>query len=176
MASPFVGEIRIVGFNFAPRGWAFCNGQILPISQNTALFSILGTMYGGNGTSNFALPNFQGSAPIGVGQGPGLSPYVQGQTGGETSVTVTFGQLATHSHSALASGTGGNQPSPGGNDWAQGGVTRGQKVYAAAAGTLQQMNAGTLTPVGGGLPHNNMPPYLAANFVIALQGIFPPRS
>lgn len=176
MASPFVGEIRIVGFNFAPRGWAFCNGQLLPINQNTALFSLLGTMYGGNGTTNFALPNFQGCGPVGIGQGPGLSSYDQGQIGGVTSVTLLQNQIPTHNHAAAASAAGGDQISPTGNDWAEGGVTRGQKVYAQAPGTLQQLAATVLAPVGGGQPHNNIPPILVANFVIALQGVYPARS
>ena len=176
MASPFVGEIRIVGFNFAPRGWAFCDGQLLPISQNTALFSLLGTMYGGNGTSTFALPNFQGCAPVGIGQGPGLSDYVQGQTGGVTAVTLLQTQMPAHTHLAEGPAKGGNQISPAGNDWAEGGVTRGQKVYAQAPGTLQQLAVTALGQAGSSLPHNNIPPVLVANFVIALQGIYPPRS
>lgn len=176
MASPFLGEIRIVGFNFAPRGWAFCDGQVLPISQNTALFALLGTMYGGNGTSTFALPNFQGCAPIGFGQGPGLSNYFQGQTGGVTAVTLLQNQMPVHTHNAEATAAGGNQISPANNDWAEGGITRGQKVYASTPGTLQPLAATALGQAGGSLPHNNVPPVMVANFVIALQGVFPSRS
>ena len=109
MADQFVAEIRIFAGNFAPKGWAFCNGQVMPISQNTALFSLIGTYYGGNGTSNFALPNLQASVPIGVGQGPGLTPRDQGETGGEPAVTLLSSQLPAHSHTALASSAGGQK-------------------------------------------------------------------
>lgn len=180
MADPFVAEIRIFPFNFAPRGWAFCSGQILPISQNTALFSLLGTTYGGNGQSNFALPNLQGAAPLGFGQGPGLSLYDLGQTGGTTTVTLGATQIPSHTHTASALPTVPNPTpllSPSGNIWAVAGTRRvNTNLYATAAGTPQAMNAVALAVTGGGQPHNNMPPYLTMNFCIAMQGVFPPRT
>jgi microcystin-dependent protein len=170
MTDQFVGEIRMVGFNFPPQGWAYCNGQILPISQNTALFSLLGTFYGGNGTSNFALPNLQGLTPVDQGQGAGLSGYFIGETGGEASVALNQSQIAAHTHTLESSPALGTTPNPSGGDWA---VPRGL-VYGT--GTGAQLNPGALAMTGGGAPHNNVAPYLALNFVIALVGIFPPRS
>lgn len=180
MASPFVAEIRMVGFTFAPRGWAKCDGQILAISQNTALFSLLGTQYGGNGTSNFALPNLGGSAPLGQGQGPGLSQRIMGETGGAPTVTLTTSHLPQHKHTAMAQAAVPNPTpslSPAGNVWAVAGARRGSSnMYASAPGTLPAMNAGALALAGQGQPHNNMSPYLCVLFVIALQGIFPQSS
>jgi microcystin-dependent protein len=160
--------------NFAPSGFALCNGQLLPISQNTALFSLLGTFYGGNGTSNFALPNLQASVPMGTGNGAGLSQHVIGETGGEATVTLLNQSLPQHQHALQAfAGRGGinvNVPASGAAITAgQGGV-----VYAAAAAPVA-MNAQTIAPAGGGNPHNNLMPCLAVTFIIALQGIFPPR-
>lgn len=175
MASPFVAEIRIFPFNFPPKGWAFCNGQILPLSQNTALFSLLGTTYGGDGKSNFALPNLQGSAVLAPGQGPGLSLYDLGETGGEQTVTLLQTQLPTHSHNTNCASTDGAQPSPQNNVWGDVGG-RNVKVYATAAGTPVAMNLTAIGPTGGSQPHNNMPPYLGLNFCIALQGVFPSRN
>jgi microcystin-dependent protein len=171
---PFVAEIRIFPFNFAPVGWAMCNGQILPISQNTALFSLIGTYYGGNGTSNFGLPNFQGMAPMHQGQGQGLSLRVLGETAGEQTVTLLGNQLPAHSHPAMAAATEG-QSSPAGNTW--GSALKGGKSLYAPSGTNVPMspNAIGISP-GGSLPHNNLCPYLPLNFCIALQGIFPVRS
>ena len=177
MSDQFVAEIRIVPFNFAPLGWAFCNGQVLPISQNTALFSLLGTNYGGDGRSNFALPNLQGSAALDAGQGAGLSSYVVGQAGGETAVALTQAQMPAHTHSVSASSGGGDADTPVGNvfSMAHAGKTPAH-MYAAAAGSVPTvMGAQALAPAGGGVPHNNLQPYLVLNFVIALQGIFPPR-
>jgi microcystin-dependent protein len=174
MSDQFVAEIRIFPFNFAPTGWAFCNGQILPISQNTALFSLLGTTYGGNGTSNFALPNLQGSAPLQQGQGPGLSLYDLGETGGEQTVTLLQTQMPAHSHGVQASSAGGLS-SPTSNAWASG-VKGHPGSYAAAGGGNVNMSGAGVSATGGNSPHNNMPPYLCLNFCIALQGIFPPRS
>jgi len=175
MASPFLAEIRIFPFNFAPTGWAFCNGQIMPISQNTALFSLLGTTYGGNGTTTFALPNLQGSAPLMAGQAPGLSPYSLGQSGGETNVTLVSNQLPPHRHSVQANSGSGAQSSPANADWASASVLRqSTKLYATGEGNTT-MSAQALSGAGGSLPHNNMPPYLVLNFCIALQGIFPSR-
>ncbi len=175
MADPFLAEMRIFPFNFAPRGWAFCNGQILPISQNTALFSLLGTTYGGDGKSNFALPNFQGSAPMQQGQGPGLSLRDLGETGGEQNVTLLQTEMPGHGHSAMAAATEGTLPSPQGNVW--GGALKGHgNLYAPAPTSgLVQMSTRALSVNGGSQPHNNVPPYLALNFCIAMQGIYPSR-
>jgi microcystin-dependent protein len=178
MSDPFVGEIRIFGFNFPPSGWALCNGQILPISQNTALFSLLGTNYGGDGKSNFALPNLQGSAPLQEGQGPGLSDYFLGQTGGAPTVTLLTNQIPSHNHVAgCANGVAGTLTTPAGNVWAPARVGRqAENRYSASPGTSPLMAAQAVGPAGNSFPHNNMPPYLAVNFCIALQGIFPARS
>lgn len=173
MADPFVAEIRIFPFNFAPRGWAFCNGQILPISQNTALFSLLGTTYGGNGQSTFALPDMQGNAPMHPGQGPGLSLHDLGETGGSETVTLLQSEIPAHSHSWTASNQDGNDQSPV-NELFAGGVG-GVSTYAAPS-AIQGFNPSTLAPAGGDQPHNNMQPFLTLNFNIALQGVFPPRT
>ena len=177
MSDPFVAEIRIVGFNFPPRGWAFCNGQLLPLSQNTALFSLLGTMYGGNGQSNFALPNFQGSAAVSSGQSSTGTQYFQGQQGGSQYVTLLQSEIPTHTHTAQAY-TGGNADanSPANNTWGKPGVSR-QPIanYNPAPGTSPTMAPTALAIAGGSLPHNNMSPYLVLNFVIAMQGVFPQR-
>jgi microcystin-dependent protein len=178
MSQPFVGEIRIVGFNFAPRGWAFCNGQLLPISQNTALFSLLGTYYGGDGRVTFGLPNFAGSAPIQQGQGQGLSLYDLGQTGGETAVTLLSSEMPAHNHTVNAnSNTGGDKIDPTNNVWSSALVGRqGTNLYKADTPNKTFMHPLALALTGSGQPHNNMPPYLTLNFVIAMQGIFPQRS
>ena len=177
MSDPFVGEIRMFGFNFPPRGWAFCNGQLLSISQNTALFALLGTFYGGDGKSTFALPNLQGSAPVHQGQGQGLSPYVLGQQAGEESVTLITTEIPVHTHTPPGCASGGaDQLSPAGNVWAAGGGRRiPVNMYTAAAGSGPIMNPAALSIAGSSLPHNNMPPYLTLNFCIALQGVFPQR-
>jgi len=177
MADNFVGEIRIVPFNFAPTGWALCNGQLLPISQNTALFSLLGTQFGGNGTSTFALPNFQGAAPVNFGQGIGLSPYVMGQTGGETAVTLLQTQIPLHTHTVSASAGNGDWNNPAGHNWAGSHLGKTPiNIYCDSAGSGLLMNHAAFSPTGGSLPHNNLPPYLTLSFIIALTGIFPPRS
>jgi len=175
MANPFVAEIRIFAGNFAPKGWALCNGQLMPISQNTALFSLLGTTYGGDGKSNFALPNLQGSAPMQQGQGPGLSLRDLGETGGEQTVTLLQTEMPSHPHTAQASSAGG-LATPVNNSW--GGSLKGQVgAYAASApNTNVPMNPFALSISGGNLPHNNMQPYLGLTFIIALQGVFPARS
>ena len=173
MSDPFVAEIRIFAGNFAPRGWALCNGQLLPISQNTALFSLLGTNYGGDGKSTFGLPNLQGAAPMHQGQGPGLSTYFVGQSGGEQSVTLLTSEMPAHTHVVSASATDGGDRSPADERFAVG--VGGINSYAAP-GALAQLAPQATSPVGGSLPHNNLMPYLTLTFIIALQGIFPPRS
>jgi microcystin-dependent protein len=175
VADPFVAEIRIVPFNFAPVGWALCDGQLMPISQNTALFSLLGTTYGGDGRSNFALPNLQGAAPVAPGQGPGLSNRVLGETGGQASVTLVSSQMPAHAHVAQAGAAAGSQTVPAGNTWAAPGAGRGLDIYDPAPGSGPAMHAQALGVSGAGQPHNNLPPVLAFNFIIALQGIFPAR-
>ena len=175
MADQFLAEIRIFPFNFPPKGWAFCDGQLLPISQNTALFSLLGTTYGGNGTSNFALPNLQGSAPMQQGQGPSLSLRDLGETGGEQAVTLLQTEMPAHSHGALGS-AGSTSASPVGNAWASGAKLGGGNIYAPSSGNNVQMSPAAMSIVGGSQPHNNMMPFLTLNFCIALQGIFPPRT
>ena len=172
MADPFVAEIRIFPFNFAPRGWAWCDGQLLPLSQNTALFSLLGTTYGGNGKSNFALPDLQGRAPMHPGQGPGLSLHDLGEVGGSETVTLLESEIPSHSHALNASAADGFDQSPVGNRMATG-VGIGQY---ATPGALTQLSALALSPAGGDQPHNNMQPYLTFYFNIALQGVFPPRT
>jgi microcystin-dependent protein len=173
MADPFVAEIRIFPFNFPPKGWAFCDGQLLPISQNTALFSLLGTTYGGDGKSTFALPDIQGSAVIQPGQGPGLSLHDLGETGGAETVTLLQSEIAAHSHSLVASTQPGEDPSPGGEAL---GRSVGASLYQTSGAGLSAMAPQALSPAGGDQPHNNMQPYLTLNFCIALQGVFPPRS
>ena len=170
---PFVAEIRIFPFNFAPRGWAFCNGQILPISQNTALFSLLGTTYGGNGQSDFALPDLQGRAPMHPGQGPGLSLHDLGETGGSDTVTLLQSEIPVHNHGLMAQSIPlGGASNPAGNSFNR---PASGNLYSASNTNLVQLADQALTPTGGSLPHNNLMPYLTMNFNIALQGVFPPR-
>jgi len=172
MSNPFLAEIRIFPFNFPPKGWAFCDGQILPLSQNTALFSLLGTTYGGDGKSNFALPNLQGNIPMHFGQGPGLSLYDLGQTGGTDTVTLLQTEMPAHSHSTACNSKMGDQYSPPGYFWAE--DAGGNNEYGA--GITGQMAPGALGVQGGNQPHNNVMPSLVLNFCIALQGVYPPRS
>jgi microcystin-dependent protein len=175
MSSPFVAEIRIFPFNFAPTGWAFCNGQILSISQNTALFSLLGTNYGGDGRSTFGLPNLQGSSPISQGQGPGLSDRFIGESGGSPTVTLLASEVPPHSHNVAANiFDSGDANVPTGNALAK---SSNASVYSTSTTPAKLMAPGTLSAFpGGNQPHNNMSPYLTLNFCIALQGIYPPRS
>jgi microcystin-dependent protein len=171
MSDQFIGEIRMVGFNFAPYGWALCNGQTLAISQNTALFSLLGTYYGGDGVTTFQLPNLQSRVPLHQGQGVGLSPYVVGQNGGFESITLTSQQMPQHNHT-VATATTSSSNKPANNYWAD---AAGGNMYSAgpATGTL---NGQAMSYQGNGLPHSNLQPYLAVSFIIATQGIFPPRN
>ncbi len=175
MADPFVAEIRIFPFNFAPKGWAWCDGQLLPLSQNTALFSLLGTTYGGNGKSNFALPNLQGRAPMHPGQGPGLSLHDLGETGGSEIVTLLESAIPLHTHAMRASSdvadnnvTAGKMPAKP--------LGRGNTLFVTTASPLVSMADVALAPAGGNQPHNNLQPFLTFYFCIALQGVFPPRS
>ena len=172
MADPFVAEIRIFPFNFAPRGWAWCDGQLLPISQNTALFSLLGTTYGGDGKSTFALPNLQGRSPLQHGQGPGLSPRWLGESGGAADVTLTATQVPSHGHGLLAS-TSATSGSPEGTSLAN--VANGAAAYRMPGTATKLMAADSVATVGGGAPHNNRQPFLALHFCIAMQGVYPPR-
>ena len=173
MSSPFVAEIRIVGFNFAPTGWAFCNGQLLPISQNTALFSLLGTTYGGDGKTTFALPNLGGCVPMQPGQGNGLSPHDLGESGGSDTVTLLQTEMPAHTHQMRASAEPANAQIPN----AQLTLARssGGSAWNTTATGLVAMAAQALATAGSNQPHNNLQPYLTLYFCIALQGIFPPR-
>ncbi|GAA4712480.1 phage tail protein [Brevibacillus fulvus] len=173
MPEPFLGEIRIFSGNFAPHGWAFCNGQLLLISQNTALFSILGVMYGGDGKTTFALPNLNGRAPMQWGQGPGLQARAIGETGGAATVTLTGSQVPRHSHLAKA-GSIANSATPVDSVWANG-SRYGEAAYVPSPNGTQTLNAQALNHSGATAPHNNQQPYLATNFIIALQGVFPSR-
>lgn len=177
MSNPFVAEIRIFAGNFAPTGWALCNGQLLPISQSTALFSLLGTTYGGDGKSTFALPNLQGSAPLQQGQGAGLSLRDLGEMSGTQTVTLLQSEMPVHTHGAQCFNGDSSQPVPPGNVWAIAGARRATvNQYAPAGANNVQMSPLALSISGGSLPHNNMMPYLVLTFIIALQGVFPPRS
>lgn len=166
MSEPFLSEIKIVSFNFPPKGWALCNGQFLPINQNQALFALLGTTYGGNGQTTFALPNLRGRVPIKVGNG-----HTLGEAAGSTSVTVNIQQLPTHTHAAQASKTDGNVPVP-----TNAVLARTVNLLYETPGSLVTLNPQTVTSIGGSQPHNNMMPYLVLNFIIALQGIFPSQN
>ncbi len=171
-STPFIGQLMPVPYNFAPFGWAFCNGQLLSIAQNTALFSLLGTSFGGDGKTTFGLPNLQGRVAIHVGQGPGLSPYQLGQTGGADTVTLTLNELAEHSHDAVGFGRAGDSRTPAGADWARPAI---DSPYGTSS-PPGAMSAAATSAIGGRQAHENRQPYLVLNYVIALQGIFPSRS
>ena len=175
MADVFLGSLMLVPYNFAPYGYAFCQGQILNISQYTALFSLLGTYYGGDGKSNFALPNMQGNLVVSSGQGPGLSVYDLGETGGSPTVQLLVSQLPSHSHNLQAiEFPEANNTSP--INAALGSKPGVTNIYSTSTSPLVAMDSNAIAPIGGSQPHNNMMPYLTLNFCIALQGIFPPRS
>jgi microcystin-dependent protein len=171
MADPFLGQISIFSFPFAPKGWAFCNGQILSIAQNQALFSLLGTTYGGNGITTFGLPNLQSRTQVSQGQGPGLSPYTLGQVGGEAAHTLITAEMAPHSHGA-ATASDTTQMSPQGTYWAPN--IAGNFTYAPTPGG--NMSPAAVGLGGNGQPHENRQPYLVLNFCIALVGVFPSRN
>jgi microcystin-dependent protein len=173
MADPFVAEIRIVPFSFAPRGWAFCDGQLMPISQNTALFALLGTTYGGDGRSTFALPDLQGRAPMHPGAGMGLSPHQLGERGGSETVALSESEIPAHSHAMMAQSGAASSKVPAGKVFAH--PARGM-TYALPSGNLVGLANDALAAVGGQSAHNNMMPCLTLYFCIALQGVFPPRS
>jgi microcystin-dependent protein len=165
MSTPYLGEIKIISWNFAPKGWAFCNGQLLPINQNQALFFILGTTYGGDGRVNFGLPNLQGRSPIHVGNG-----IVLGEMGGETAHTLNISELPAHNHVPVGAASAGTLTSAAGNLWSPNSANPFGPTGGAA------MNPAAISAVGGNQPHENMSPYLVLNFVIALQGIFPSQN
>jgi microcystin-dependent protein len=171
MADPFVAEIRIFPFNFAPKGWAFCDGQLLPLSQNTALFSLLGTTYGGDGKNNFALPDLRGRSPLQPGQGPGLSPRDLGEQGGQAAVTLLPSQMPAHAHGLRASSAAGSTGTPSSSVAL---APASAPVYGPPSDLLA-MGEGAIGETGGGLPHENRQPFLTLYFMIALQGVFPSR-
>lgn len=170
MTEPFIGEIHMMANNYAPRNYAYCNGQLLPIQQNTALFSLLGTQFGGNGTTTFALPNLQGRAPMAPGAGPGLTPRTIGEAGGSETVALLPTQIPGHSHALAVQ----SSPADRGNALGARLAQTADNVYAAPV-AANQLAPNALAAAGGGQPHNNMQPFLAIGFVIALQGIFPSR-
>ncbi|AKF79208.1 Microcystin-dependent protein [Myxococcus fulvus] len=174
MSEPYIGEIRMFAGNFAPRGWAFCQGQILSIAQNTALFSILGTTYGGNGQTTFALPDLRGRYPMQPGQGPGLSPRTLGEQGGSETVTLISTQMPAHTHSLNVSSQQGDTETPVGTVLAA--DNAGAIFNYRAAPIDGTMNPAAIGVAGGSQPHNNMSPFLCINFIIALEGIFPSRN
>jgi len=172
---PFLAEIRMFGAGYAPNNWALCKGDLLAISQNTALFSLIGVSYGGNGRTTFGLPNFDGSVPIGAGAGAGLSPYDVGETVGEATVTLTTAQMPAHSHQMSAQFNVADLPSPT-NKTVIARASAGNVFAADSGNRFDTMDPSSLSPFpGGGQPHNNVQPFQAVNFIIALQGIFPQR-
>ncbi len=175
MADPYIGEIKMFGGNFAPRMYAFCNGQLLPIAQNTALFSILGTTYGGNGQTTFGLPNLQGRAPMNQGRGPGLTPRTLGELGGEAAVTLLTSEMPSHNHLMQCNDAAGDANSPSNATFGTSGG-RGRPAFYAGQGTNVAMSPQAIGVNGQSQPHNNMQPYLAVSFIIALQGVYPPRN
>ena len=175
MADSFLAEIRIVGFNFAPTGWAQCNGQLMPISQNTALFALLGTMYGGDGKSTFALPDMQDRSAMHVGQGPGLSDHLWGESGGVDFVTLLESEMPAHTHQIRASGSNSTTGIPS-TDASLARAVGGNAYQNSPFDPTTAMAPQALSPAGGSLPHNNLMPYLVLNYVIALQGVFPQRA
>lgn len=175
MSSPYIGEIRMFGGNFAPAGWAFCDGQLMPISQNDTLFNLIGTTYGGDGQETFALPNLQSRFPIHAGQGPGLpNNYQLGESGGVETVTLNTNQIPIHNHAAVATTDFGQQPQPTSAYWAQ--PTTGTMFTGAGQAPLVNLNVNAVQVVGGSQPHENMSPFLCVNFILSLFGIFPTQN
>lgn len=175
MSEPFIAEIRLFGFNFPPRGWATCDGQLLPISQNSALFALLGTNYGGNGTSNFGLPDLRGRVPMHPGQGPGLSQHGLGESGGAETVPLVAVEMPSHSHALMVSNEIGEDRKPDGELLAR---STGGPLYGPVPSppdSLVPLSISMVGPTGASQPHNNLMPFQVVNFCIALQGIFPPR-
>jgi len=170
MSEPFLAEVRMVGFNFAPRGWAFCDGQILPINQNQSLYSLLGTTYGGDGRTSFALPDIRGRTPIHVGRSNGGGDHRLGQKSGEETHTLAANEMPQHKHVIQATNTNGNNPNPAGHV-----LGAFNNAYGEPMNDIQ-LRSGTMLNVGGGQAHENMQPYLAVNYCIALQGLFPSRN
>jgi len=175
MAQPFIGQILAVGFNYAPIGWLSCDGQLVPISQFEPLYALIGTTYGGDGNSTFGLPNLNGRTPIGVGQGPGRSSYVLGQTGGSESVTLTSQQVGGHNHAFVTSGRPGGTATPDPTTSLGANAQPAAFLYATAPADVT-MAVNAITPTGGGAPHENRQPLLALNYIICTDGLFPPRS
>lgn len=171
MSNPFVGEIRMFGGNFAPAGWAFCNGQLLPISENDVLFTLIGTTYGGDGQDTFGLPDLRGRLPMHMGSGAGLTPRTLSETGGVESVALTTQQIPNHTHAPMADSNNGNQATPQNGIWAAAAASR----YSSSAPNLA-MNNTLVGAAGGSQPHDNLMPYLAVSFIISLFGIFPTQS
>jgi microcystin-dependent protein len=177
MSEPFLGEIRIMSFNFAPKGWTFCNGQTLPINQNQALFALLGTTFGGNGINDFQLPNLQGNVVVGAGSGPGLSPDNVGQTGGEAAHTLALTEIPQHTHTVNAASASGSATAPSaGSAFAPDGAAHPTKTYSSTAAAGPAMAPTLIQNGGSSQAHDNHMPYLTVSFCIALQGIFPSRN
>jgi microcystin-dependent protein len=171
MQDPFLGEIRIVGFNFPPKGWAVCEGQILPLQQNAALFALLGTMYGGDGMRTFGLPDYRGRIPVFYGQGKGLTDYVEGETGGVETVTLTKEEIPAHTHNVMAVADPGDTNIISGNSIAR---SSGGAIYSGGNANVN-FNQGAIGLTGNNMPHANLQPFLSLNFIIAMQGVFPRR-
>jgi microcystin-dependent protein len=174
MGNPYIGEIRMVGFSFAPSGWAFCDGSIIEITQNEALFQTIGTTYGGDGITTFGLPDLRARVPVHNGQGPGVSSYVIGEVNGEGQHTLRSTELPSHTHTALGA-SGGPQVTPVAQTWGDSGDNGNGGAYAIPPSN-SQMSAQALGQAGGGQPHNNMSPYLGLNFIISLNGLVPSRT
>lgn len=176
MAEPFIAEIRMYPISFAPRGWGYCDGRLIPLSQNTSLFSLIGITYGGDGRTTFALPNLQGQVPIGVGQGPGLSPITEGEKVGVATVRLTPAEIPSHTHRVMAFNANGSEDNPQGNLLARESFGSRDRLYTPDAHPQQNFASYAIDETGLSLSHENRQPYLVVSFIIALDGIYPPRS